>query len=152
MAITISFDLEGQASNHRARIKKMFMAFHWRYIGGSVYRYDGTIPSTEADNDKAEKNEDWLNHVVPALMYFRSYLSAKKVKITRFSIDAHSVAMFDQKDPADSFGIPMQSGKEIELSKPIADKPAWEAARKFISDCTAQANVQLKRGPKKKAS
>jgi hypothetical protein len=58
----------------------MFERFGWERIGGTAYRY----PRLDAGGELVE---DWLNHVVPAIMMFRSYLwNYPEVELKRFSI------------------------------------------------------------------
>ena len=67
MPITVSFDIETdsiQDANDRTRIQVCFLRLCWEHIGGSSWRY----PSLGAQ----PASEDWFNHVIPALMYFRS--------------------------------------------------------------------------------
>jgi len=87
MPITITFDIE-QASikdgNDRTRIIACFTRFGWEHIGGSAWRY----PALGSQN----VSEDWFNHVIPALMYFRSLVQHGGLDVYNFTIDAHSEA------------------------------------------------------------
>jgi hypothetical protein len=86
MPITFSFDLDNNDindPNDRTRIQVAFLRFGWEHIGGSSWRY----PSLESS---AETLEDWFNHVIPALMYFRSIAEHGQLTVTKFSLDAHS--------------------------------------------------------------
>jgi hypothetical protein len=64
------------------KIQSLFERFGWENVGGSCYRY----PALAA----APGPEDWLNCVIPALMLFRSYVLARGVTVSRYSLDAHS--------------------------------------------------------------
>ena len=90
MPVTLSFDIE-QASlrdpNDRMRIELAFRRLGWEHIGGSSWRY----PALGTDE---HPSEDWFNHVVPALMYFRSIVSHSGMNVTKFTLDAHSEAGF----------------------------------------------------------
>jgi hypothetical protein len=85
MPITFSFDIE-QASitdpNDRGRINACFERLGWEHLGGSSWRYPAL------GNERGL--EDWFNHVVPALMYFRSLAVHARLLVSKFSIDAHS--------------------------------------------------------------
>jgi hypothetical protein len=87
MPITLSFDIE-QASvvdpNDRTRLELAFRRLGWDHIGGSSWRYPAL--------GSVHVSEDWLNHVVPALMYFRSLVVHAGLKVTKLSLDAHSEA------------------------------------------------------------
>jgi hypothetical protein len=95
MPVTVSYDLSAvQDANDRNYIRSMFERFNWRRMGGSVFRYDGV------DQPGGGKYEDWLNHVVPALMFMRSFLINKNIQLRFFTIDAASVSFLDHSDPA----------------------------------------------------
>ena len=85
----VSFDIE-QASvkdgNDRTRIQVAFLRLGWEHIGGSCWRY----PALGTQH----ASEDWMNHVVPALMYLRSIVEHSGMNMFRFTIDAHSEAGF----------------------------------------------------------
>jgi hypothetical protein len=87
MPIIITFDQKHADSNDLNRIHSMFLRFGWQNLGGSTYRYPaiGAKPQTE----------DWLNHVVPALMLFRTYFTSTKHPLLRFTLEAHSSCAFD---------------------------------------------------------
>jgi hypothetical protein len=87
MPITITFDIEDASisdGNDRSRIAACFRRFGWEHIGGSAWRY----PALGTDN----VSEDWFNHVVPALSYFRSLVCHANLNVYNFTIDAHSEA------------------------------------------------------------
>jgi len=87
--------------------------------GGSVFRYPD---SGEADAG----TEDWLNDVAPSLMFFRSYVRAKNIKVRFFTLDSMSVARVDYSDPHSPVGKLPRSGSKITLRTPV-NKPASEA-------------------------
>lgn len=87
MPITLTFDIvesSVQDSNDRTRIIACFTRFGWEHIGGSAWRYPAL--------GTANVSEDWFNHVIPALMYFRSLVEHSGIKVPKFTIDAHSEA------------------------------------------------------------
>lgn len=95
MPVVVTFDITNYKQNDHSRLKAMFERCGWENLGGTAYRYPklGT-----AD----QPVEDWLNHVVPALMLFRAYLRKhQKVTLTRFTIDTNSSAGIN---PATNFG------------------------------------------------
>ncbi len=66
----------------------MFLRFGWQNLGGSTYRY----PRLGAE----KQPEDWLNHVVPALMLLRSYFTSCDRPLLRFTLDAHTSTAIDR--------------------------------------------------------
>ncbi len=86
MPITFTFDIDRATidANDTARIIACFERFGWEHVGGSSWRY----PALGTEN----VSEDWFNHVIPALMYFRSIATHADMDVYNFTIDAHSVA------------------------------------------------------------
>ena len=95
MPVVVTFDITQAEDNDYNRIQSMFERLGWQSLGGSAYRYPrlGT-----AD----QPVEDWLNHVVPALMMFRAYC-VKRGNLKKFTLDVQSSAGLD---PESSFGQP----------------------------------------------
>jgi hypothetical protein len=88
--------------------------------GCSVFRY-------EMDGE-----EDWLNEVVPALMIFRSYLLAKGISITAFTLDTHSVARIDTSDPDETLGYAPADGEDITLYAPTNNQSSEKRIRRAV--------------------
>ncbi|HEY4320116.1 MAG TPA: hypothetical protein VGM77_02970 [Gemmatimonadales bacterium] len=90
MPITLSFDFD-QASvtdpNDRTRVQVAFSRFGWEHIGGSSWRY----PKLD---QAGAVGEDWFNCVIPALVYFRALVEHGGIRVTKFTLDAHSEAGF----------------------------------------------------------
>lgn len=87
MPITLTYDFEDETvldANDRTRITACFQRLGWENIGGSAWRY----PALGTEN----VSEDWFNHVIPALMYFRSLVEHAGINAYNFTIDAHSEA------------------------------------------------------------
>lgn len=76
--------VQGMKANDRNRINSCFTRLGWEHIGGTAWRY----PALGTMN----VSEDWMNHVIPALMYFRSIANHANLRISKFTIDAHSEA------------------------------------------------------------
>ena len=91
MPIIVTFDIKKIDKNGHPRLKSMFMRFGWQAIGGSVYKY----PSSE----KAHEPEDWLNHVVPALMLLRTFVIANELSLDSFCLSASSFTEVQQAPP-----------------------------------------------------
>ncbi len=135
MPVTFNFDVE-QASildaNDRTRIQVAFLRLGWEHIGGSAWRY----PRIDAD----PISEDWMNHVIPALMYFRSLVEHSGMVVTKFSLDAHSEAAFKGGNP--DIGPRIDAGGAIRmydtgLAEDHAIKLSEDRLRKFIADAAA---------------
>lgn len=108
MPVVITFDQEGAGSNDLNRLHSMFLRFGWQNLGGSTYRYPQLACS--------EQPEDWLNHVVPALMLLRSYFTSFDRPLLRFTLDAHTSTAIDRESgvgaaPRNSGGILCDTGK-----------------------------------------
>lgn len=131
--VTLSFDLAVTDSNNRSYLRSALERFHWRRLGGSVFRYDGV------DDGAGGRREDWLNHVIPALMFLRSFIQKKGIKITFLTIDAFSVACIDQSDPNATYGEPPQTGDALTFAEPTNVQSAEKALRTFIDGCTNSA-------------
>lgn len=84
MPVIVTFDLSAFGANDHRYIKAMFERYGWEDLDGTSYRYP-KLGTTE------QPIEDWLNHIVPALMLFRSYFANNlQVTLDRMSINAHS--------------------------------------------------------------
>lgn len=125
MPITVTYDVEneGAVANDRNRVTACFRRLGWEHIGGSAWRY----PALGADNP----SEDWFNHVIPALMYFRSIAEHAGWNVTKFTIDAHSEAGY-RANPA--IGAPIQAADEIEMYPTDGQILSENRLRKFIKD------------------
>lgn len=127
MPITITYDLGNvQNPNHRTYLRSMLERFHWRRLGGSVFRYEGVADAHNV------VQEDWLNHVVPALMFFRSFVLRHNITLTRFTVDTSSVAYIDLSDPQLLLGTPPQDGPGLDLAVPTNVQSAEQALRDFV--------------------
>lgn len=126
MPITISYDLVTTDNNHRSYIRSMLERFHWRRLGGSVFRYDGV------EDVNGELQEDWLNHVAPALMFMRSYALNHNVTLRFFTLDAQSVAFVDHSDPGLPFGAQPVDGATVVFANPTNEQSSQERIRNFI--------------------
>lgn len=122
MAVVITFDLTEYNQNDHGRLKAMFERFGWENLGGTAYRY----PSLGTDDQPVE---DWLNHVIPALMMFRAYLTKHpEVTLKKFTIDTNSSAGYN---PATGFGNGPLPGKQAAGYEPehpghFSKKKLWK--------------------------
>ncbi len=133
MPVTISYDLVTQDGNDRSYIRSMLERFHWRRLGGSVFRYDGV------EDTNGDLHEDWLNHVAPALMFMRSYALNHGVTFRFFTLDAQSVAFIDHSDAGLPFGTQPQAGPNVNLIAPTNVQSSEQRIRDFIDASTGAA-------------
>ena len=85
MPIIITFDVQDGDNNQRNRVQELFEKLGWQSLGGSSYRYP------KLGSHLSHPAEDWLNHVIPALMLFRRYvMSGPRVTLTSFTLDAQA--------------------------------------------------------------
>ena len=128
MPVTISYDVTDLDNNQRNYIRSMLERFHWRRFGGSVFRYHGVPdPATQ------DLHEDWLNHVIPALMFFRSFLLKNNITLKFFTVDATGTTYVDHSDPALPFGQPPRDGPNLSLNaNPTNAQSAESAIRNFV--------------------
>jgi hypothetical protein len=124
MPITVSYDHSDASTNERNYIRSMFERFCWKRLGGSVFRYDW--------KDKTDQ-EDWLNDVVPALMIFRSYCLAKKIKITFFTLDTIGVTRLDTSDPGAVVGTEVEGGDGKRFCNPTNFQSSEKRLRRAIT-------------------
>src|SRR5947209_7513889 len=122
MPVTVSYDLRNADGNQRSYVRSMFERFGWRPVGGSVLRYD-----------RGNREEDWLNDVAPALMFFRSYALAHGIEIRFFTIDTHSVARVDFSDAARPLGRQPLRGDDLSLRRPDSAQSSERRIRRFVN-------------------
>ena len=108
----------------------MLERFHWRRLGGSVFRYEG-IRTTSG------LYEDWLNHVAPALSFFRAYILKHGLTLTYFTIDAGGTSFLDMSDPTQPLGTLPVAGATLPLATPTNAQSSETALRNFVDSLTA---------------
>lgn len=107
MPVVLTFDIEGAPPLERNRIQCAFERFGWESLGGSSYRYP-RLGSTQPV-------EDWFNHVVPALMLFRTYLVQSGRQLSKFSLDVQSST---GANPVTEFGAVPHPSANVTLYTP----------------------------------
>lgn len=127
MPVTLSYDLGNVTPNQRNYVRSMFERFGWKRLGGSVFRYNG-----RSINHILQ--EDWFNDVVPAIMFFRAFALQNGIEITRFTLDAASVARIEP-----GFGRPPKTGANLILKEPTNVQSSAQALRDFVDATTAAA-------------
>lgn len=121
MPITLTFDIDDASvkdANDRDRIILNFRRFGWEHIGGSAWRY----PALGTQNT----SEDWFNHVIPALFYFRSLVEHAGLNVYNFTLDAHSEAGH-RGNAVPPLGSPIQNAANIVMYSPNMNDPKREA-------------------------
>ncbi|MCL4743272.1 MAG: hypothetical protein KJZ54_13840 [Phycisphaerales bacterium] len=131
MPVTVTYDLADADGNQRNYIRSMFERFHWRRLGGSVLRYEG-----EQLADGATGEEDWFNHVAPALMFMRAYCLRHNITIRFFTLDASGVAHIDHSDPALPLGTQPQAGASLSFADPTNQQSSQQTIRDSVDAMT----------------
>ena len=131
MPVTISYDLENVPNNDRTYIRSALERFGWKRLGGSTFRYPAD-PGAD---------EDWLNHVIPSLMFLRSFLVGRGHQLKFFTIDAHGVSLIDQNDPFLIAGFPPVKSEYIRFSEPTNVQSALKALKEFVDGADAKAGA-----------
>jgi hypothetical protein len=106
-----AYDLKTSNTNHRTYLRSMLERFGWTRLG-SVFRYDGRHKPT------GSIEEDWLNDVAPALMFFRSYLLKHRIQLKFFTLDTFSVSRLDHSDAIAPLGTSPLSDPHLNLLPP----------------------------------
>ena len=126
MPVTLSYDVTNIDNNDRTYIRSMLERFHFKRLGGSVFRYSGIVDAN------GNTQEDWLNHVVPALMFFRSFVVAHNITLKFFTVDASSISMLDHSDPGSPYGAAPTNGAALSLNTPSNVQSSEQTIRGFI--------------------
>ena len=130
MPLTLSYDLRTEDPNHRNYLRSMLERFGWTRLGGSVFRYSGRNLGTGME-------EDWLNDVVPALMFFRSYVLHHNIVVRFLTLDANSVSQVDHSDDTALFGKAPFSGANLEFREPTNNQSSVQRIRDFVDAAAA---------------
>lgn len=131
MPVTLSYDLRDVSDNDRTYVRSMLERFHWRRLGGSVFRYDGVL--NDADGTLYE---DWLNHIVPSLMFFRAFLLSRNITLRFFTIDVSSTSFVDWSDPTLLYGNAPNPSTNISFNQPTNEQSSINLIRQFIDQTT----------------
>ncbi len=127
MPIIVSYDLTDVDNNNRNYIRSMLERFHWRRLGGSVFRYDGIVNQTDGT-----QYEDWLNHVIPSLMFLRSFLISRNITLRFFTVDASSTSFLDHSDLGQLYGTAPQRGSDLLFATPTNSQSSENAIRACV--------------------
>jgi hypothetical protein len=123
MPVVFTYDFNNSTANKndRTRINLSFKRFGWESIGGSALRYPEFTSSYIT--------EDWMNHVIPALMFFRSYVTQKDIIVTRYSLDIQSSSGYKGSG---GIGNPIFSGDNAAL--PLYNPPLAAKTQRILSE------------------
>lgn len=120
--ITLTFDMtkpERENSNAHQYIRSAFERFGWKRVGGTAFVYRG---------------KDWLNEVIPALMFFRSFIDARQIELTSFTL--HST----------SYTTRHQVHSELQLKTPKTRQCHADDLQQFAAACRGAIRTP---GPKR---
>jgi hypothetical protein len=107
MPVLLTYELEGAETSEHNRLQSLFERLGWENLGGSSYRYP-RLGTTD------QPVEDWLNHVVPALMLFRAAVLKSACGLKKFTLDVQSSSGYNK---ATNFGSGPLSGSAIKATK-----------------------------------
>lgn len=108
MPIVVTFDIESAQPGEHNQIQSFFERFGWENLGGTSYRYP-RLGTTD------QPVEDWFNHVIPALMLFRTYILSNGRTLKKGTLDIQSSTGYS---PKINWGSPPQLGKDMKLYDP----------------------------------
>ena len=119
MPVIFSFELDA-APYESNQLGSLIERLGWERLDGRSFRYPrmGEASAGEA--------EDWFNHVVPALMLFRSYVLTRQLPVKAFTLEAQSSTGYRRET---EFGSPPMQAEYIrtyEPSLPASERGASE--------------------------
>jgi hypothetical protein len=112
MPVLLTYDFEGASTIEFNRLQCMFERLGWENLGGSSYRYPRLGTSDQPV-------EDWLNHVVPALMLFRAFAINSASELKQFTLDIQSSSGYQHST---TFGSAPFSGTDMKTETVKANK------------------------------
>jgi hypothetical protein len=118
--IMLSFDLVGADAVHYKTLQSQFERFGWENAGGSCYRYPRL--------NEPQYPEDWLNCVIPALMFFRTYICGRDFGLGKYSLDTQTSTGAHEQHPS--------SGSTIKLSETANQHLPEARLRKWLDEVT----------------
>lgn len=113
MPVVLTFDLSDVEPQLRNRIQSFFERFGWQQLGGSAWRY----PRLGAELE--HPMEDWFNHVIPALMLFRTHVLNNAITVEKFTLDVQSSTGYTSEGlNGEPYGAPIAAAGDITLYPP----------------------------------
>jgi hypothetical protein len=123
MPIMFSYNLVSATTDQQNRVQSLFQRFGWENVGGSCYRYPPLRQRPAV--------EDWLNHVVPALMLFRAFVLKQDLQVNKYSLDAHS-----STGHSESVANRIADVSEIQFSQPSNQQFGATKLREWLEGTT----------------
>lgn len=77
---------------------------------------------------------DWLNHIVPALMFMRSYIVERNLDLSFFTVSASGSSFVDNSDPGNSYGNQPLDGDNSNDVQPTNEQSSIRTIRQFIDE------------------
>jgi hypothetical protein len=118
MPVTFSFELDA-APYESNQIGAFIERLGWERLDTKTFRYPrmGQRPGDEL--------EDWFNHVVPALMFFRSYVLTRHLTVKALTLDARSSTGYRRESGS---GSPPLQADQVRLFEPSERRSDERAA------------------------
>jgi hypothetical protein len=108
MPVTFSFEIDA-APYVSNQIGSLFERLGWERLDARTLRYP------RMDEQADGKLENWFNHVVPALMLFRSYVLTKGLAVKSLTLDARSSTGYRRDS---GIGSPPLQAEQVPLYEP----------------------------------
>jgi hypothetical protein len=119
MPVNFFFKLK-DARPDQKQIGVLFERLGWERLDAASFRYPRLT-----DESGEVSLEDWFNHVVPALMLFRSYVVTHRLVVEKISLDAFTSTGY-RREP--EVGNPPLAADQVKLYQPnIHAVPASES-------------------------
>ena len=123
--VVFTFDIQGAAPVEHNRLQSLFERLGWQNLGGSSYRY----PRLGAD----QPTEDWFNHVIPALMLFRSYIRSSGRQLSKYTLDIQASTGLN---PATGYGTGPGAANAVTLYAPANQAFGEQNLRTWLDGVT----------------
>ncbi len=109
MPLLFSFELDG-AAHEPEQIGSLIERLGWERVDARTYRY----PRLSVEHGERPL-EDWMNHVIPALMLFRSYVLTRRLTVRSYTLEVCSSSGY-RRDA--EIGSPPLKAEHIGLYEP----------------------------------
>jgi len=108
MPVTFSFEIDA-APYVSNQIGSLIERLGWERLDAGTLRYP------RMGERSGVELEDWFNHVVPALMLFRSYVLTKGLAVKSLTLDAQSSTGYRRES---GIGSPPMQTEQVRLFEP----------------------------------
>ena len=123
MPVMFSFELDAAAYESN-QLGALIERLGWERLDGRTFRYPRLAEQA------AGAPEDWFNHVVPALMLFRSYVLTRQLPVKAFTLDAQSSTGYRREA---EIGSPPLQAEYIRMYEPSIPPSEREASERTSS-------------------